>query len=520
MIVVSTTSSDRDSENDKTTDVSPAVQSKKDIKFWLIFASMSICLFLSALELSSISTALPTIAHELQASQFGWVGSAYALSSTAFLPMSWWPGPSIRGICGGATSMNVLIAGRTIQGLGGGERGVYAGLFGLTWCLAAAIGPVVGGSLAAQGKWRWLFYLNLPISLIGSLSVILFLDLPTPPGNYQDKLRRMNWIGNFLVVASTVAYTIGLTWGGATAPWGSATVLVPLVLGLVGLVVFISYEATIASHPLVPLALMMNTTSISGYIQSFCIALNMFAVVYFFPVYFQACKGDSPVVSGVYTLSLCTFAPAAIFAGLSVKATGRYRPQMWVAWVIVLTAMGLLSAPTMNAMGRGVGMSLGYLALLGLGIGALYATTMYPIQAPLSVTQNASALAWMWFLRSFAGVWGVTIGSAILQNELSKTLPVSFIQSLPPGTAVPTLYALIPDFSTLPPHTRAEVQVAFARSLTVLWQVLAVVCAVGGVASLFMRGLELSHTLDATWAIRNSDGVLDQEAAMTRQMEG
>jgi len=162
----------------------------------------------------------------------------------------------------------------------------------------------------------------------------------------------------------------------------------------------------------------------------------------FFPVYFQACKGDSPVVSGVYTLSLCAFAPAAIFAGLSVKATGRYRPQMWVAWAIVLTAMGLLSAPTTNAMGRGIGMSLGCLALLGLGIGyvprpfvrsssrcpsghfssrdwdicigvdsaatlctrALYATTVYPIQAPLSVTQNAPALAWMWFLRSFAGV--------------------------------------------------------------------------------------------------------------------
>ena len=164
MIIVSTTSSDRDSENDKTTDIPPPLQSKKDIKFWLIFASMSICLFLSALELSSISTALPTIAHELQASQFVWVGSAYALSSTAFLPMSgglaqaFGRRPAIlitiglfalgSGICGGATSMKVLIAGRTIQGLGGGgiqsltsiiladlvslqERGVYAGLFGL-----------------------------------------------------------------------------------------------------------------------------------------------------------------------------------------------------------------------------------------------------------------------------------------------------------------------------------------------------------------------------------------------------
>lgn len=57
--------------------------------------------------------------------------------------------------------------------------------------------------------------------------------------------------GNLLVIASTVAYTIGLTWGGTTAPWGSATVLVPFVLGLVGFVVFIVYEATVATHPLV-----------------------------------------------------------------------------------------------------------------------------------------------------------------------------------------------------------------------------------------------------------------------------
>ena len=57
--------------------------------------------------------------------------------------------------------------------------------------------------------------------------------------------------GNFLVIASTVAYTIGLTWGGITALWGSVTVLVPLVLGLIGLGVFIVYEATLAKHPLV-----------------------------------------------------------------------------------------------------------------------------------------------------------------------------------------------------------------------------------------------------------------------------
>ena len=141
-----------------------AQSSKKGAKFWLIFASMCTCLSLSAIELSSVSTALPTIANALHASQFTWVGSAYALASTAFLPMSgglaqtFGRRPAIlltiglfalgSGICGGAKSMNMLIAGRAIQGLGGGgiqsltgiiladlvtlqERGVYAGLYAL-----------------------------------------------------------------------------------------------------------------------------------------------------------------------------------------------------------------------------------------------------------------------------------------------------------------------------------------------------------------------------------------------------
>ena len=141
-----------------------AAPSKKGLKFWLIFISMCICLSLSALELSSVYTALPTIADDLHASQFTWVGSAYALASTAFIPMSGGLAQTFgrrpatlvtiglfalcSGVCGGAKSMNMLIAGRAIQGLGGGgiqsltgiiladlvslkERGLYTGLYGL-----------------------------------------------------------------------------------------------------------------------------------------------------------------------------------------------------------------------------------------------------------------------------------------------------------------------------------------------------------------------------------------------------
>ncbi|KAI9566089.1 major facilitator superfamily domain-containing protein [Boletus coccyginus] len=521
----------RSSENGDNDTRRNTVPSQKGLRFWLIFASMCTCLSLSALELSSVSTALPTIANSLHASQFTWVGSAYALSSTAFLPMSgglaqtFGRRPAIlvsiglfalgSGVCGAANSMNVLIAGRAIQGFGGGgiqsltgiilsdlvtlqERGVYSGLYGLTWCLAASIGPVVGGSLAAQGQWRWLFYLNLPISLVACVSVMLLLDLPIPPGSYREKIMRMDWIGNFLVISSTAAYTIGLTWGGVIAPWGSIKVLVPLVLGLIGLGVFVVYEATLAEHPLVPFSLMENLTSFSGYIQSFCVTVVTLAVVYYFPVYFQACKGASPVMSGVYSLTFASLAPAAIITGLTVRLTGRYRPQMWFGWIIAVVALALMS--TIRATDP-LEKSFGFVALLGCGIGMLSATLMFPIQAPLPVTQNAHALAFMWFLRAFASVWGITVGSTVLQNELARKLPPSFIMLVPQGTAI--VYALIPRLSTLPQWTQFKIQVAFADSLAVLWRILAVISVAGLMASLVMRGHPLHDTLDADWALKS-----------------
>ena len=80
------------------------------------------------------------------------------------------------------------------------------------WCLAASVAPVVGGSLASQGQWRWLFCqscslvqiifdesdniqdLNLPVSFVACLFVIFLMDLPIPPGSYREKLSRMDWM--------------------------------------------------------------------------------------------------------------------------------------------------------------------------------------------------------------------------------------------------------------------------------------------------------------------------------------
>lgn len=88
----------------------------------------------------------------------------------------------------------------------------------------------------------------------------------------------------------------------------------------------------------------------------------------YFPVYFQACKGASPVTSGVYLLSFASLAPAIIITGISVKATGQYRVQTWIGWILTIIGLGSLSVTlTTDYLTR----SLGCLVMLGSGIGCV-----------------------------------------------------------------------------------------------------------------------------------------------------
>ena len=96
----------------------------------------------------------------------------------------------------------------------------------------------------------------------------------------------------------------------------------------------------------------------------------------YFPVYFQACKLASPVKSGVYSLAFASLAPAAVTAGISVKATGRYRPQTWIGWIITVVALSLMSTILAT---DSLGISIGYVALLGLGIGYVVFVDLRPM---------------------------------------------------------------------------------------------------------------------------------------------
>lgn len=507
------------------------VKAKRGRAFWLVFLSLAVSLYQAAFELCAVGIGLPTVAEDLHAVDFVWVGSAYALAASCALPMTGGLAQTFgrrsatltslvifaigSAICGASTNMNMLIAGRVIQGWGGGgilsmpqiilsdlvslrERGTYNGILAVTWSVAIITSSAIAGALSDAGQWRWIFYINLPITAVAFVLVWKYLNMAVPQGSIKEKLKKLDSLGNLIIIGSTCACCIALTWAGVKYPWSSAQVLAPLCVGIAGFAGFVLYELKVATTPLIPFHLLTSGTCIVGYLTNFMGSLITMAAVYYFPVYLQACKGMSASrAGGVGWLGFSlTVGPWGILAGISITVLKRYVPTILSGWIFILIGLGLWTTLKLNTSDAAIG---GYQAIFGFGVGTLYTTTFFPVLSPLPVSANARALAFFNFLRAFAQVWGVTIGASILQNQLLKKLPADFVAKLPQGVQV--AYTAIPQISQLEEPLRTNVRQAFAESVRVVWIVVLALTAFGAVCMVFMREVPMHTYTDDQWAL-------------------
>ncbi|KAI0730581.1 Mfs1.2 [Earliella scabrosa] len=516
-------------------EVNTSRSTRKGGRFWVVLFSLLLSTFFATLEAYAVSTALPVIVSDLHADEFVWVASAYGIASTALLPLSgglaevFGRRPVMLGcvalfalggaLAGAAQSMNMLIAARVVQGAGAGgmltisqiilsdlvtlqERGMYNGLFGLMWALGGCVGPLIGGALARPTTWRWIFYMNIPASGIIAVFMIAFLRLNKPPTlTLVQAFRRLDSIGNTLLVGSTCAVVIGLTWGGVVFLWNSAQVLVPLCVGVGGLCAFLIYEWRFCEYPVVPLQLLSNRTSLSGYLQIALSAFVNITFLYYLPVYYQACLDASPTASAVDLFGFVfTTGPFAMITGATIAATKRYRPQLWLAWALMLIGLGLTSTMS-ESTSRAA--SIGYQIPTGIAIGMTYSATYFPVLAPLPLESSAPALSFFVFVRTFAQIWGVSVGGAILQNGLQSRLPQSIQQSIPGLRNI--AYAVVPLVPGMPQPDKDITRRAFADSLQTVWRVLIGIAGAGLISSVFMKGLPLHTQKDETWAMKEKE---------------
>ncbi|KAI0657008.1 iron permease [Cubamyces menziesii] len=500
-------------------------------RFWLIFLALCVSLFLTALDLASVGTALPSIVYDLNGTDsFVWVSSAYTLACTAVLPTSgqladlfgrravllvaillFCAGSAVAGAAG---SMAMLIAGRTVQGVGSGaiqvlvaiviadliplkDRGFFQALTGATYSFASAIGPFIGGAIAQRTSWRWLFYLNLPLCGIAFGIVFLFLRLRKPPvQSYVASVKSMDWIGNVIIIGSATSCIIALTWAGVTFPWSSAQVLAPLIVGIAGLALALLYDAFVAPFPVIPVAIIKNRTSIAGYVGSFFHYLVLNSVVFYLPAYFQSSKLAPPLLSGLYLLptALC-ISPSATLQGIIVSRTGKYRLISVVGWAAMLVGMGLM---TLLDADSPIAVTIPIQIIAGVGFGLVYAT-IFTVMAPLEPVHNASALSFLLFVRTLSSAWAIPISATILQNALRTRLPAAFLATIPAGHDL--AYSAIPAIPALPEPLQREVRDAFAASFRLVWRVMLGLCGVGLLSVALQDHVPLHTKMDERWGL-------------------
>lgn len=307
-------------------------------------------------------------------------------------------------------------------------------------------------------------------------------------------------------MVSVISILIGLTWGDTKYQWSSWRVIVPLVLGLLGLIFFGIYETFIAKNPTMPPRLFSNRTSLAGFFMTFINGVIIGWVSYFLTLNFQTLKEESPIIAGVFVLPIIlSIMPAGMVAGWTISITGHYRLVLFIGWCFMIVGAGLLTILTATTP---PGVWIVIQVIVGIGMGAHMTSTFAPIQAPLAETDIALATSTLEFLRSFGEIWGVAVPAAIFNSRVSQlayTITDTSVQDLFVGGRAYE-HATKEFISSLDgnPQIKAQVLSVYTEALKRVWQILIPIACLGIPAVFVMRHVELRRNLKTNYGLSSA----------------
>jgi EmrB/QacA subfamily drug resistance transporter len=524
---------DRSEEEEEPESGEPQQQSRSKLKIALIMFSLGMGVFLVALDITIITTALPTIAAHFESSAaYAWIGSAYLLANSAATPI-WGKVSDIWGrkpillltniifmigslLAGVSNSIGMLIAARVVQGIGGGglivlvnicisdlfamrERGAYFGIIGGVWALASSLGPIVGGLFTQKVTWRWCFYINLPLDGIAFLIILFVLDLHTPTTPWGAGLKAIDWLGSLTMVAGTLMLLLGLEFGGVSFPWASATVICLIVFGFVAMGAFFAVEHYLAPYPLMPLSIFSKRSNIAALAVCFLHAYVFIASSYFLPLYFQAVLGATPILSGVYLLpTALSLSFLSAFTGIFIKKTGQYLPPIWGGLVFMTLGFGLFADLTASSSWAKIIL---YQIVAGIGVGPNFQSPLIALLSGCQPRDTATATATFGFMRNLGSAISVVVGSVAFQNEmgsrsarLESELEPELASKFNQGSAGANVYII----HSLPEPQKTVAKEAFADSLGTMWIMYVAFSGAALLISFFIRKNVLSKQHEET----------------------
>jgi len=408
----------------------------------LLLGSLMTCLFVGALDQTVVSTATPRILADLGG--FGllsWLFTSYMLTSTVIIPLVGKLGDIygrklflIGGVfifmvssaaCGAAPNMPVLIWMRAVQGLGGGmifasvfatmgdlfspaERGKYIGLFTGMFSLASIVGPAFGGFLTDNLSWRWVFYVNIPVSLVAMPAIWFNL-----PAKARSGTPRLDFFGAALLSASSVMALLAFVWAGDKYAWASSQIIGLLGGSLAVLAVFIWQEAR-HPEPILPLHLFRNRAFLMSNLIVFAFGIGVMGAFQFLGLYVQTALDASATVSGVIsTPQSLGVLLTSIIGGQVITRTGHYKWQTTFGTVLIAISLAMLTRLSIDTRLWQIS---AIMVLLGLGFGLVLPTMSLVVQNAVSYQYIGVASSSSQFFRQMGSVLGIAIFGAILSN--------------------------------------------------------------------------------------------------------
>mgnify|MGYP000856456376 FL=1 len=421
---------------------------RPDRRFWAVYASLLVVMFLSAMDQTIVGTALPTIVGDLGgASHMAWILTAYTLAITVAMPVYGKLGDLVgrknlflvaiglflagSALCGTASGMAQLIVYRALQGLGGGGlmissqaitgdlipprvRGTYMAPMGAMFGIASILGPIAGGWLTDSVSWRWAFWINLPLGVLAFIAIAFVLRLPT-----SRLTSPIDWWGLTLMDAGAAALVLMATWGGNQYGWTSPVIICLGVAGLVCWGLFM-FAQTRAVDPILPWAILTNRTFIVATVVGMLAMGGVIGVMSYLPTYLQMVYGYSATASGLLLVPMTVgILLASLLSGVLVARTNRYRIYPIAGTLIAAAASFWLFRLTTSSPVWEISAAT---FVMGAGIGLFFQLLVTVVQNAIPARHLGTATSGNNFFREVAVSLGASLIGAAFSSGLTSNL--------------------------------------------------------------------------------------------------